>query len=369
MCLHGCCCLRSVMAAKLIVDANAAFIDEDFETAVELYSQAIDVEPSSDVYSSRAAVHLKMENWTEAVADATVAIKMQSSNSKAYLRKGVACFNLGEFVSAKKALTDGLALDNLTDKKIFQTWLRKCDAELEDAAPPARIPVVPSAAAPAPSSAPAAAQVAAAVLAPPQKPSARFRHDWIQSPSHVTVNVYIKGSNSENCHVDLAERELALERVLSKDDSWQMQLELFAAIVPSESKVEFGSTKVELKLKKAVAGKWDHLEAQAVSVLDIDDQEAIRRRDLYPSSQGAKNWGDIEKSIEEDKPEGDEALNKFFKEIYGKSTEETRRAMNKSFVESGGTVLSTNWSEIGKGIVEGKAPDGLEMKKWSDAYK
>ena len=360
------------MAARLIVDANSAFIDEDFETAVELYSQAIDTEPSSDAYSSRAAVHLKMENWTEAVADATMAIKMQSSNSKAHLRKGVACFNLGEFVSAKKAFSDGLALENLTDKKIFQTWLRKCDAELEDAAPAARIPVPPAAApAPAPARAPASAavQASAAVLAPPQTPSARFRHDWIQSPSHVTVNVYIKGSSGDNCRVDLDERELTLERVLSKDDSWQMHLELWAAIVPGESKVEYGSAKVELKLKKAVAGKWDHLEAQAVSVADIDDQEAIRRRDLYPSSQGAKNWGDIEKSIEDDKPEGDEALNKFFKEIYGKSSEDTRRAMNKSFVESGGTVLSTNWSEIGKGKVEGKAPDGLEMKQWSEAYK
>jgi suppressor of G2 allele of SKP1 len=234
------------MAAKLIVDANCAFIDEDFETAVELYTQAIDLEPSSDAYSSRAAVHLKMENWTEAVADATAAIKMQSTNSKAHLRKGIACFNLGEFVSAKKAFNDGLALDNLTDKKLFQTWLRKCDAELDDSAPPARIPLVPTGPAPAPAPAPAVAQVNAAVLAPPQKPSARFRHDWIQSPSHVTVNVYIKGSNSENCHVDLDEREVTLERVLSKDDSWQMQLELWAAIVPSESKIEFGSTKVEL---------------------------------------------------------------------------------------------------------------------------
>ena len=356
------------MAQKLIVEANRAFVDEDFDTAVELYTQAIDESPSSDAYSSRASVHLKMENYTEAVADATMAIKLQPTNSKAHLRKGVACFNLGEFVSAKKAFSDGIAIDNLTDKKLFQTWLRKCDAELEDAAPPARVPAVPSAA-PAPAPASAASQVAAAVVAPPLKPAARFRHDWIQSPSHVTVNVYIKGSSSENCHVDLDEHEVTLERVLSKDDSWQMHLDLWAAIVPSESKVEYGSAKVELKLKKAVAGKWDHLEAQAVSVVDIDDAEAIRRRDLYPSSQGAKNWGDIEKSIEEDKPEGDEALNKFFKEIYGKSSEDTRRAMNKSFVESGGTVLSTNWSEIGKGKVEGKAPDGLEMKKWSEAYK
>ena len=32
--------------------------------------------------------------------------------------------------------------------------------------------------------------------------------------------------------------------------------------------------------------------------------------------------------------------------------------------ESGGTVLSTNWSEVGKEKVEVKPPDGMEFKKW-----
>jgi suppressor of G2 allele of SKP1 len=43
--------------------------------------------------------------------------------------------------------------------------------------------------------------------------------------------------------------------------------------------------------------------------------------------------------------------------------------MNKSFQESGGTVLSTNWGEVGTKKVEGTPPDGLVMKNWSDMHK
>lgn len=32
--------------------------------------------------------------------------------------------------------------------------------------------------------------------------------------------------------------------------------------------------------------------------------------------------------------------------------------------ESGGTVLSTNWDEVGKDKVATKPPDGMEFKKW-----
>jgi hypothetical protein len=47
------------------------------------------------------------------------------------------------------------------------------------------------------------------------------------------------------------------------------------------------------------------------------------------------------------------------------ATPEQMKAMNKSYQESGGTVLSTNWNEIGKEETPVKPPDGMEFKKWS----
>lgn len=38
--------------------------------------------------------------------------------------------------------------------------------------------------------------------------------------------------------------------------------------------------------------------------------------------------------------------------------------MMKSFQESNGTVLSTNWAEVGSKKVECTPPDGMEAKPW-----
>jgi suppressor of G2 allele of SKP1 len=35
-------------------------------------------------------------------------------------------------------------------------------------------------------------------------------------------------------------------------------------------------------------------------------------------------------------------------------------------MESGGTVLSTNWKDVGEKKVDIKPPDGMEWKKWDN---
>ena len=59
----------------------------------------------------------------------------------------------------------------------------------------------------------------------------------------------------------------------------------------------------------------------------------------YPTStrSGAnRDWdklvADIKQEEKDEKLDGEAGLNKFFRELYGNASEETKRAMNKSFV-------------------------------------
>jgi len=154
---------------------------------------------------------------------------------------------------------------------------------------------------------------------------------------------------------------------LANKNTFLFDIDLCDAIVTAESKRVINRTNVEIKLKKARLVQWATLEAKPGTFINPWPDTSGANKHLYPSSSRVKkDWDKLAQEVEEDKPEGDAALNKVFQDIYKNASEEQQRAMLKSFTESGGTVLSTNWDEVGKAPVKGSPPSGMEAKRYSE---
>ena len=83
--------------------ANACFSNGQFEKAIELYTNAIDIDPDNAIlYSNRSFAHLKMESYGYSLADANKSIELNSSYIKAYYRRASANFAMGKFKIALK---------------------------------------------------------------------------------------------------------------------------------------------------------------------------------------------------------------------------------------------------------------------------
>ena len=187
------------------------------------------------------------------------------------------------------------------------------------------------------------------------------RHQWYQTQSHTYVEVFAKNLTADRVSVTIERRRVEIrtkERGESEESDYELLIDLSDDIDPDSSRFTILSTKIEVKLKKSAIGRnWATLE---VGGKPIGEEEETRRQ--YPtSSKKAIDWSKVEADAKMDEDnemeEGDAAVQKLFQKIYADADEDTRRAMNKSFQESRGTCLSTNWSEVGSKTVDPSPPD------------
>lgn len=204
-----------------------------------------------------------------------------------------------------------------------------------------------------------------------QPPWLKIKHDWYQTDAQVVITILVKNAPKDKVKVNYGGRSLSLSSALPDSDSeYSLELDLAHEVVPSMCTHVVTPSKIEVKLRKKEGLRWTQLEGDR----NEDNVKAIPQAIIdasgpqQPPKLFKKDWDKIEKEMkkmeEEEKPEGDAALNALFQKIYGEGSDEVRRAMNKSFIESGGTVLSTNWDQVGQDKVEMKPPDGVEFKKW-----
>ncbi|KAK4046761.1 hypothetical protein OIV83_005866 [Microbotryomycetes sp. JL201] len=84
--------------------ADAAFKAQDFDKALEHYSEAIEhASESPQLYANRSITHLKIGNSSAAVSDAETSVKLSPTWGKAYVRLGDALLALDGQTNTTKA--------------------------------------------------------------------------------------------------------------------------------------------------------------------------------------------------------------------------------------------------------------------------
>ncbi|KAJ3233691.1 Protein SGT1 A [Chytriomyces hyalinus] len=365
--------------------ATAAFMDEDYDLALTLFTQSISDYATkgrrsggptlAEMHLKRSITYAKLQRHADALADAETAVTVAggdaATRAKALFRRGVALANLGKQQEAKESFS--AAKSGGCADKLLDVWIAKVGGI--DGVTPAQLPSKfqeQATISETPALAPATESTAAPI--PPAAaflPPAKIRHEWFQNENFVTVAIFIKSLPKDDPNVvkiEYATKALSVTIKLPSGSDYMLELDpLFEAIVPSDCKHSVMSTKVEIKLKKSVVGiRWADLEATNNSLpVSTMASAPAAAPPAYPSSSKKKtDWDNLIKNQEEEKPEGEAALQALFKTIYKDASEDTRRAMMKSYQESGGTVLSTNWAEIGKETVKVSPPEGMIAKKF-----
>jgi len=394
--------------AKLGAEALSA---ANYPEAIKQYTAALAVSPTSPDYlikRSTAYQRSTPADYASALADANKAVINAQKRGKrelilqGQLRRAVALFGLERYpdsrfcldivkrmdpkektlpiweskVATKMAAMDGenaVTIKEIPDEE--ETPVTTQTKKVESTSTSATTPAQPTAAA--------------------QTPADKIRHDWYQNNNKVYFTLLAKGVPKDKAIIDIQPRSLTISFPLQTSSDYDFSLEpLFAEIDPSTSSFSIMSTKVEVVLKKSQPGqKWPALETNepvdqssttttSTASAPAQPSSASQKAPSYPTSSrsGPKNWDKLAsealakpktddskpgaKTEEEEDDEGGDPVNGFFKKLYAGADADTRRAMMKSFSESNGTALSTNWEEVKKGKVETNPPDSMEAKKW-----
>ncbi|OIW22482.1 SGS-domain-containing protein [Coniochaeta ligniaria NRRL 30616] len=238
----------------------------------------------------------------------------------------------------------------------------------------------------------------------------KARADFYQTGQSVTISFFVKGVDKEALKPRFHDNYVVLyplpreaaPYVKPGDRESYSTLHLGGQIVPASSRCTVSPRKIELVLQKAEPGvKWatwgtevigqptedaeGQASAAAVSPNTARADTSVKPDKIsvaspsnapkatadsqpapaYPTSSktGPKNWDKVaDGEVADDEDNKD--VNFFFKQLYKNATPEQQRAMMKSFTESNGTALSTDWNDVSKRTVDTVPPEGVEAKKW-----
>lgn len=130
--------LLMTSSEELKNQGNLLFSSGNFEEAVDVFTLAINSDPSNAVlYSNRSAAYASLKQWTEAVADAKKTTELRPEWGKGWSRLGSALQGQGNFKDAHDAFAKGLEVDPTNAQ--LQKGVDSCKAAM-NAPPPREFP-------------------------------------------------------------------------------------------------------------------------------------------------------------------------------------------------------------------------------------
>ena len=113
---------------------NAAMKDKDYNKAIDLYTQALELQPLNPIYlSNRAAAYSGAQRHEEAKSDAEMAVAADPKFAKAWSRLGLAKFALGDARGSMEAYQKGIEAEGSGGseamRKGYETAKRKVEEE------------------------------------------------------------------------------------------------------------------------------------------------------------------------------------------------------------------------------------------------
>ncbi|XDV53826.1 hypothetical protein PO909_022238, partial [Leuciscus waleckii] len=122
-------------AEQLKNEGNNHMKEENYSSAVECYTKAIELDQRNAVYyCNRAAAHSKLGNYTEATRDCERAIAIDPSYSKAYGRMGLALTSMSKYPEAISYFNKALVLDPENDT--YKSNLKIAEQKQKEASSP-----------------------------------------------------------------------------------------------------------------------------------------------------------------------------------------------------------------------------------------
>jgi len=131
--------LKRQLVSEIKNRAKGVLTSKNYPEAIELYTKAIEVVPSSDVseksilYANRSMCHSGMGKFSNGESDADLSINLNPLYTKAYFRKATALIGLRKYKEAKSCVITGL--EQIPDDKDLNALLNKVDAEIKKIQP------------------------------------------------------------------------------------------------------------------------------------------------------------------------------------------------------------------------------------------